>query len=106
MHGSAENHLTRIGIEGNIMFQLLQKKNNLNKRNQGLKLETKDQDQRKEYYLASILTSSISNLSDSWWINSGATKHMTRYKKALAVYEAKKFHKKVKLGDGSTYAIN
>ena len=30
---------------------------------------------------------------------------MIGLKKALAVYEAKKFHKKVELGDGSTYDI-
>ena len=30
---------------------------------------------------------------------------MTGFKKALAVFEAKKFHKKVELGNGSTYDI-
>ena len=30
---------------------------------------------------------------------------MTRFKKALVVFEAKKFHKKVELGNGSTYGI-
>ena len=30
---------------------------------------------------------------------------MTGFKKALAVFEAKKFHKKVELGNGRTYDI-
>ena len=30
---------------------------------------------------------------------------MTGFKKALTVFEAKKFHKKVELGNGSTYDI-
>ena len=30
---------------------------------------------------------------------------MTGFKKAVAVFEAKKFHKKVELGNGSTYDI-
>jgi len=41
MHGSVENHLTKIGIERNTMFQLLQKKSNLNKR--GLRLKPRIQ---------------------------------------------------------------
>ena len=42
MHGSVENHLTKIGIEKNTMFQLLQKKSNLNKR--GLRLKPRIQE--------------------------------------------------------------
>ena len=30
---------------------------------------------------------------------------MIGFKRALAVFEAKKFHKKVELGDGSTYDV-
>ena len=55
--------------------------------------------------MVSALSGSISNSTESWWINSGATKHITRFKKALADYKAKKFNVKVELGDGSTYAI-
>ena len=68
-------------------------------------IETKNLDQGKEYYLASALSSSISNQIDFWWIDSGATKHMTGFKKTLATIKAKQFHKKVELGDGSTFDI-
>ena len=40
MQGIVRNHLTRIDIERNIMPQFLQKKNNLNKRNKGVKPRT------------------------------------------------------------------
>ena len=69
------------------------------------RVETKNPDQGKEYYLASTLSSPTSNFSDSWWINSGATEHMTGFKKTLATFKVKQFHKKVELGDGSTFDI-
>jgi len=69
------------------------------------KAATKDQDERREYYLVSTLSGSISNSLDSWLIDSGASKHIIGFKQALLDYKDKKFNVKVELGDDGTYAI-
>ena len=66
--------------------------------------ETIDQEQR-ECYMVSSLLGSVSNSTDSRWIDSGVSKHMTGFRKVLINFKDKKFNVKVKMGDNSTYAI-
>ena len=65
---------------------------------------TKEDEPRKEYYIISALSGSITDSANSWLVNSGASKHMTGNHGALTSYR-KKFTTQVELGDDSTYKI-
>ena len=55
--------------------------------------------------LISALTSTITHGSNDWLMDSGASKHITRYKDSLInIFEHKSPHK-VKLGDDYQYPI-
>lgn len=69
------------------------------------KVASKDQEQRRECYLVSALSGSISNRAETWLIDSGAFRHMRGFKKAITNYKDKKFDVKVELGDDGTYDI-
>ena len=63
------------------------------------KQETKDSSSDKEYVLISSLTGNVTHGSDDWLIDSGASKHMTRFKESFVkLYKHESPHK-VKLGD-------
>jgi len=64
-----------------------------------------NQETRREYYLISTLPSSLTNGVESWLIDSGASRHMTRNKEVLANFKEKKFSAQVELGDNSIYTI-
>ena len=55
-------------------------------------------DSNEEYMLISTLTNTVSHRSNDWIVDSGASKHMTRYKKSFVnMFEHESPHK-VKLG--------
>ena len=58
-----------------------------------------------EYVLISSLTSNITNGSDDWIIDSGASKHMTRFKESFVKLSEHESPHKVKLGDDYQYPI-
>lgn len=58
-----------------------------------------------EYILISALTGDITHGSDTWLIDSGASRHMTGNKEALQNLIMKDSLHKVKLGDDSQYPI-
>ena len=60
---------------------------------------------RKEYYLISALSGSISCSSETWLVDNGASMHMTGYRSALRDLTEKKSFVHVELGDDATYAI-
>ena len=51
----------------------------------------KEKEPRREYYLISALSSSITNNATFWLVNSGASRHMTGNREALTSYRKKKF---------------
>jgi hypothetical protein len=55
--------------------------------------------------LISSLTGTITHGSDTWLIDSGASKHMTGYKDSLSNMVRKDSPHKVKLGDDYQYPI-
>ena len=63
------------------------------------------QERRKDYHLVSTLSGSIINIKNTWLINSGASRHMTRYKDVLSNFKKKNFTALVELGDEASYAI-
>ena len=58
-----------------------------------------------EYVLISSLTGEITHGSDTWLIDSGASKHMTGHKDSLSCLTQKDYSHKVQLGDGYQYLI-
>ena len=66
---------------------------------------SKEEESRREYYLISALSGSITNSANSWLVDSGALRHMTRFREALTSYMKKKFTNQVELGDDTTYKI-
>jgi hypothetical protein len=46
-------------------------------------LDQEGKDIRKEYYLISALSETITNSSKTWLVDSGASRHMTSYRSAL-----------------------
>jgi hypothetical protein len=73
------------------------------KRNQ--KSPSNEKENRKEYYLVSALSSSVSTGPKTWLVDSGASKHMTGYKEILSDFETKSFAEQVELGDEKCYKI-
>jgi hypothetical protein len=65
----------------------------------------KEDDSSEEYVLISSLTGTITHGSDTWLIDSGASKHMTGYKDSLSKLVQKDSPHKVKLGDEYQYPI-
>ena len=63
------------------------------------------EDSIEEYVLISSLTKQISHGSDTWLIDSGASKHMTGYEDSLSCLLQKDSPRKVKLGDDYQYPI-
>jgi hypothetical protein len=66
---------------------------------------TKEQEQRRESYLVSALSGAVTKSEEIWFVDSGASKHMTGFKQNLVNYQDKKFNVKVELDDDGTYAI-
>ena len=64
-----------------------------------------DEDSCEEYVLISVLTGSVSPGSDTWLVDSGASKHMTCYKDSLSCLVQKDSPHKAMLGDDSQYPI-
>jgi hypothetical protein len=64
-----------------------------------------DQETRKEYYLVSALTGTVTDSAESWLVDSGASRHMTGNKDNLANFKNVKFSSQVELGDDASYAI-
>ena len=62
-------------------------------------------EERKECFLVSALSSSITNVEHIWLIDSGDSRHMTIFKDSIKIVKKKRFHTKVELGDNGTYAI-
>ena len=56
-----------------------------------------------EYVLFSALSGSITPGEDTWFIDSGASKHMTGQKKILSKIEEKNSPQKISLGDDYQY---
>ena len=68
------------------------------------KKERKD-DSDEEYVLISTLTGTVTHGSDTWLVDSGASKHMTGYRDSLIDLVEKDSPQKVKLGDDYHYPI-
>ena len=64
-----------------------------------------DEDSCEDYVLISTFTGSISLGSDTWLVDSGASKHMIGYKDSLSCLVQKDSPHEVILGDDSQYPI-
>jgi hypothetical protein len=64
-----------------------------------------NQETKREYYLISTLSGSLTNGVESWLIDSGASRHMTINKEVLANFKEKEFSAQVELGDNASYTI-
>ena len=62
-------------------------------------------EEKKECFLISALSGTITDAEHIWLIDSGASKHMTGLKDSISNVQKKRFHTKVELGDNGTYAI-
>ena len=62
-------------------------------------------DSNEEYVLISALTGTISHGSNDWLVDSGASKHMTRYKESFINMSEHESPQKVKLADDYQYPI-
>jgi hypothetical protein len=62
-------------------------------------------EQIKDHVLISVLSGSVTPGEDTWLIDSGASKHMTRQRNILSCISEKKFSQKVTLGDDYQYSI-
>jgi len=58
-----------------------------------------NQETRREYYLISALSGSLTNGVESWLVDSGASRHMNGNKGVLANFKEKNFFGQVELGD-------
>jgi hypothetical protein len=66
---------------------------------------TKDYDSSEEHVLISALTGTVTHGSDTWLVDSGASKHMNSYKDSLSDLVQKDSPHKVKLSDDYQYPI-
>ena len=71
--------------------------------NKRFRREKDDSDE--EYVLISALTGTISHGSNDWFVDSGASKHMTGYKESFVNMPEHESPHKVKLGDDYQYPI-
>jgi hypothetical protein len=62
-------------------------------------------EEKKECFLVSALSGSITDAEHIWLIDSGASRHMIGFKDSISNAKKKIFHTKVELGDNGTYAI-
>ena len=62
-----------------------------------------EKETRREYYLVLVLSRSSITSVETWVVDSGASKHMTRYKSSITDLKEKNFTCKVELGDNATY---
>lgn len=69
------------------------------------KTKENEHDSQKEYFFISALTGTITTNSDTWLIDSGASKHMTGYRKALTDLTEKELSIQVELGDNAKYTV-
>ena len=69
------------------------------------KRTTENEDSSEEYVLISALTGAITHGSDTWLIDSGASKHMTGHKDSLTRITQKDYSHKVQLGYYYQYPI-
>jgi hypothetical protein len=60
---------------------------------------------KKECSLVSALTGTITDSSDSWLVDSGASRHMTGYRNSLKSLTEKNSSLQVELGDNARYAV-
>jgi hypothetical protein len=67
--------------------------------------KSREEDTSEEYVLISALTGTVTHGSDTWLIDSGASKHMTGFKESLSDLVEKDSPHKVKLGDDYQYPI-
>ena len=81
----------------------LQKMMNLPRREPNKKVMTLPSDE--EYVLISALTGTVSHGSNDWFIDSGASKHMTGFKESFMKLSKHESPHKVKLGDDYQYPI-
>ena len=69
------------------------------------KSSSSPQDKKKEYLLVLALSGNIVNNKDTWLVDSGASRHITGYKKILSNFRKKNFSVQVELGNEASYAI-
>ena len=69
------------------------------------KVAKQDESSDEDYVLISALTSTVTHGSDTWLIDSGASKHMTSYEDSLSKLIHKDSPHEVKLGDDYQYPI-
>ena len=50
-----------------------------------------EEESRREYYLIFSFSGSFTNSANSWLVDSGASRHMTRFREVLTKYRKKKF---------------
>ena len=64
-----------------------------------------ERDRRKEYYLVSALSGTLSASQETWLVDTGASRHMTGYKSTLSDFRKKPFLVQVELGNNASYDI-
>jgi hypothetical protein len=69
------------------------------------KVAKQDESSDEDYVLISALTGTVTHGSDTWLIDSGASKHTTGYEDSLSNLVHKDSRHKVKLGDDYHYPI-
>ena len=73
------------------------------KKEEGPQRKQAREEDAEEYVLFSALPGSVTPGEDTWLIDSGASKHMSRQKKILPKLEEKNSPQKVSLGDDYQY---
>ena len=64
-----------------------------------------EKETRRDYYLVSVLSGSSITSVETWVVDSGASKHMARYKSSIIDLKEKNFTCEVELGDNIIYSI-
>jgi len=64
-----------------------------------------EKEKRKEYYLITALSGSLTTSQDTWFVDSGKSKHMTGYKDILFDFKKRAFSDQVELGVDRSYRI-
>ena len=60
---------------------------------------------RTDFFFISALSGTVPTISDTWLIDSGASKHMTGYKQKISKVVEKESHLHVLLGDDANYNV-
>ena len=78
-----------------------------NEEPQGKRLKESNvaEQKKKQIILISALIGSISNIKETWLVDSGASRHMTGYRSALTYLTEQKSSVEVEMGDETTYSI-